>query len=143
MTLVDLGLLDPVPQRLRIDPELLAHAADRSPNLVDGCHRASTAILVALSRSSSGYFPATAMLLILPWNQSLDQKRGDSLPNQPAKPIELTSGLALAVAGDDLPLAHTAAQSLVAKHEPIRVCLARRSQVRTPSKRSSFNLSAR
>src|SRR5699024_9808597 len=37
-----------------------------------------TAILVALSRSSSGYFLGAAMLLILPWIQSLHQTRGDS-----------------------------------------------------------------
>src|SRR5699024_1844836 len=35
-------------------------------------------ILVALSRSSSGYFLGAAMLLILPWIQSLHQTRGDS-----------------------------------------------------------------
>src|SRR5699024_8662900 len=33
---------------------------------------------VALSRSSSGYFLGAAMLLILPWDQSLHQTRGDS-----------------------------------------------------------------
>src|SRR5699024_2476973 len=48
------------------------------PDLVAGSSRASTAILVALSRSSSGYFLGAAMLLILPWDQSLHQTRGDS-----------------------------------------------------------------
>src|SRR5699024_6856827 len=48
------------------------------PDLVAGSSRASTAILVALSRSSSGYFLGAAMLLILPWIQSLHQTRGDS-----------------------------------------------------------------
>ena len=33
---------------------------------------------MALSRSSSGYFLGAAMLLILPWIQSLHQTRGDS-----------------------------------------------------------------
>src|SRR5699024_321227 len=50
-----------------------------APDLVAGSRRASTAILVALSRSSSGYFLGAAMLLILPWIQSLHQTRGDSL----------------------------------------------------------------
>src|SRR5699024_6597733 len=36
------------------------------------------ASLVPLSRSSSGYFLGAAMLLILPWIQSLHQTRGDS-----------------------------------------------------------------
>src|SRR5699024_4035812 len=48
------------------------------PDFVAGSCRASTAILVALSRSSSGYFLGAAMLLILPWIQSLHQTRGDS-----------------------------------------------------------------
>ena len=48
------------------------------PDLVAGSRRASTAILVALSRSSSGYFLGAAMLLIRPWDQSLHQTRGDS-----------------------------------------------------------------
>src|SRR5699024_8449841 len=48
------------------------------PDLVDGSRHALTAILVALSRSSSGYFLGAAMLLILPWIQSLHQTRGDS-----------------------------------------------------------------
>src|SRR5699024_6015541 len=51
-----------------------------APDLVAGSRRASTAILVALSRSSSGYFLGAAMLLILPWIQSLHQTRGDSPP---------------------------------------------------------------
>src|SRR5699024_839937 len=50
------------------------------PDLVAGSSRASTAILVALSRGSSGYFLGAAMLLILPWDQSLHQTRGDSIP---------------------------------------------------------------
>ena len=48
------------------------------PDLVAGSSRASTAILVALSRSSSGYFLGAAMLLILPWDQSLHQTHGDT-----------------------------------------------------------------
>src|SRR5699024_9571763 len=48
------------------------------PDLVAGSSRASTAILVALSRSSSGYFLGAAMLLILPWDQSLHQTRGET-----------------------------------------------------------------
>src|SRR5699024_1584508 len=49
------------------------------PDLVAGFRRASTAILVALSRSSSGYFLGAAILPILPWDQSLHQTRGDSV----------------------------------------------------------------
>ena len=43
-----------------------------------GSSRAATAILVALSRSSSGYFFGVGMVLILPWDHSLHQTRGDS-----------------------------------------------------------------
>ena len=39
-------------------------------HLVAGSCRASTAILVALSRSSSGYFLGAARFLILPWIQT-------------------------------------------------------------------------
>ena len=38
---------------------------------------------MALSRSSSGYFLGAAILLILPWIQSLHQTRGDSLAGRP------------------------------------------------------------
>src|SRR5699024_12738735 len=68
--------------------------------------------LVALSRSSSGYFLGAAMLLILPWIQSLHQTRGDSTvgrdaaprdhfgaPNLPAR----TSGPATTVRGEPCP----------------------------------------
>src|SRR5699024_5703030 len=54
------------------------------PDLVAGSSRASTAILVALSRSSSGYFLGAAMLLILPWDQSLHQTRDASMLCQAA-----------------------------------------------------------
>jgi len=43
-----------------------------------GSSRAATAILVALSRSSSGYYFGAAMVLILPWDHSLHQTPGDS-----------------------------------------------------------------
>src|SRR5690625_640099 len=49
------------------------------PDLVAGSSRASTAILVALSRSSSGYLLGAAMLLLPPWDQSLHPTRSDSL----------------------------------------------------------------
>ena len=40
-----------------------------------GSRRRSTAILIARSRSSSGYFLGAAMTLILSWNESLHQTR--------------------------------------------------------------------
>src|SRR5699024_7578115 len=48
------------------------------PDFLAGSCRASTATPVALSRSSAGSFLGAAMLLILPWIQSLHQTRGDS-----------------------------------------------------------------
>src|SRR3954451_15105801 len=47
-----------------------------APNRVAGSRRASTAIRVARSRSSSGYFLGAAMTLILTWIESLHQTRG-------------------------------------------------------------------
>src|SRR4051812_40105737 len=44
-----------------------------APDLVSGSRRSSTAILIARSRSSSGYFLGAAMTLILPWIESLHQ----------------------------------------------------------------------
>src|SRR5918998_1475053 len=46
-----------------------------APVLVAGSRRASTAIRVARSRSSSGYFLGAAMTLILTWIESLHQTR--------------------------------------------------------------------
>ena len=45
-----------------------------------GTSRASTAILVALSRGSPGDCLIAAVLPMLPWDQSLHQTRGDSPP---------------------------------------------------------------
>jgi hypothetical protein len=50
-----------------------------APVRVAGSRRASTAILVARSRSSSGYFLGAAMTLILTWIESLHQTRGETL----------------------------------------------------------------
>jgi len=50
-----------------------------APVLVPGSRRRSTAILIARSRSSSGYFLGAAMTLILPWNESLHQTRHGTL----------------------------------------------------------------
>src|SRR5919107_1423653 len=47
-----------------------------APDRVAGSRRASTASLVARSRSSSGYFLGAAMTLILTWIESLHQTRG-------------------------------------------------------------------
>src|SRR5690606_19731766 len=47
-----------------------------APVLVAGSRLRSTAIRIARSRSSSGYFLGAAMTLILPWNESLHQTRG-------------------------------------------------------------------
>src|SRR3954469_18195521 len=47
-----------------------------APRRVAGSRRASTAIRVARSRSSSGYFLGAAMTLILTWIESLHQTRG-------------------------------------------------------------------
>jgi hypothetical protein len=69
---VDLGLGHPVAQRLGIDAQLLADPGQR-PGAVAGSRRASSAIRVALSRSSSGYLLGAAMTLILPANESLHQ----------------------------------------------------------------------
>src|SRR5699024_6458903 len=65
------------------------------PDLVDGSRRASPAIPVPLSRSSSGYFLGAAMLLILPWIQSLHQTRGDSYPRLPCDCRETDAPAAL------------------------------------------------
>src|SRR4051794_26875375 len=46
-----------------------------APGLVAGSRRASTAIRVARSHSSSGYFLGAAMTLILTWIESLHQTR--------------------------------------------------------------------
>ncbi len=46
-----------------------------APVRVAGSRRASTAIRVARSRSSSGYFLGAAMTLILTWIESLHQTR--------------------------------------------------------------------
>src|SRR3954453_19163570 len=46
-----------------------------APGRVAGSRRASTAIRVARSRSSSGYFLGAAMTLILPLDESLHQTR--------------------------------------------------------------------
>src|SRR5690606_19237435 len=46
-----------------------------APDRVTGSRRRSTAIRIARSRSSSGYFLGAAMTLILPWNESLHQTR--------------------------------------------------------------------
>ena len=74
MAAVDLGLHDPVLQRLGVDPELFADPPQR-PDLVAGSRRASTAILIARPRSSSGYFLGTALTLILTCDESLRQTR--------------------------------------------------------------------
>src|SRR4051794_14827366 len=50
-----------------------------APGRVAGSCRASTAIRVARSRSSSGYFLAAAIALILQWVESLHQTRGGTL----------------------------------------------------------------
>src|SRR5690606_34461406 len=50
-----------------------------APGRVAGSRRASTAIRVARSRSSSGYFLGAAMTLILTWIESLHQTRGETL----------------------------------------------------------------
>ena len=71
---VDLGLDDPAAQRLGVDAQLLADPLQR-PDRVAGSRRASTAIRVARSRSSSGYFLGAAMTLILTWIESLHQTR--------------------------------------------------------------------
>lgn len=73
VALVDLSLLDPVAQRLGVDPE--SPTRRKAPVLVAGSRRRSTAIRIARSRSSSGYFLGAAMTLILPWNESLHQTR--------------------------------------------------------------------
>ena len=64
-TTIDLGLADPGPQRLRMDPELVSDPLDR-PRAVAGSRRASNAIRVALSLNSSLYFFGAATTLILP-----------------------------------------------------------------------------
>lgn len=46
-----------------------------APCFVAGSARSSTAIRVARSRNSSGYFLGAATTLILPWNESLHQTR--------------------------------------------------------------------
>src|SRR4051794_7824039 len=50
-----------------------------APVRVAGSRRASTAIRVARSRSSSGYFLGAAMTLILTWIESLHQTRGGTM----------------------------------------------------------------
>ena len=72
--MVDLGLPDPVAQGLWIDPGR-SPTRFNAPDLVSGSRRRSTAILIARSRASSGYFLGAATTLILPWNESLHQTR--------------------------------------------------------------------
>ena len=49
-----------------------------APDRVAGSRRASTANLIARSRSSSGYFLGAAMTLILAWIESLYQTRHET-----------------------------------------------------------------
>ena len=75
--LIDLGLDHPVPQRLRVDPQL-SPDPPQCPDRVAGSRRASTANLTARSRSSSGYFLGAPMTHILTWNQSLHRTRHET-----------------------------------------------------------------
>src|SRR3954447_14810901 len=59
-------------------PSCLAIRAS-APARLAGSRRASTAIRVARSRSSSGYFLGAAMTLILTWIDSLHQTRGGTV----------------------------------------------------------------
>lgn len=61
--------------RLVFVDRLLATRASAPDRVAESC-RASTAIRVARSRSSSGYFLGAAMTLILTWIASLHQTRG-------------------------------------------------------------------
>jgi hypothetical protein len=61
--------------RLVFVDRLLATRASAPDRVAESC-RASTAIRVARSRSSSGYFLGAAMTLILTWIESLHQTRG-------------------------------------------------------------------
>lgn len=71
---VDLDLLDPVAQRLGVVPSC-SPTRRNGPDRVAGSRRASTANLIARSRSSSEYFLGAAMTLILAWIESLHQTR--------------------------------------------------------------------
>src|SRR5690606_34508615 len=55
-----------------------------APVLVAGSRLRSTALRIARSRSSSGYFLGAAMTLILPRNESLHQTRGATIQVLPA-----------------------------------------------------------
>lgn len=75
---VDLGPDHPIPQRLRVDPHLFADPRQHLARIA-GSRRASPAIRVARSRSSSGYFLGVAVLLILWLDESLHQSRGETV----------------------------------------------------------------
>ena len=75
---VDLGPDDPVRSVSGLMPSC-APIRFNAPVRVAGSRRASTAIRVARSRSSSGYFLGAAMTLILTWIESLHQTRGGTV----------------------------------------------------------------
>jgi hypothetical protein len=55
-----------------------------APTRACGSYRASTAILVARSRNSSGYFRGATMLQILPGLRCLHQSRGETVLFSPS-----------------------------------------------------------
>src|ERR671911_668924 len=81
LPLLDPGLLDPVPQRVGVDPQLLtdtpAGGVDRQPLTVLVDQAAQEANRRA--RTSSGYFRGADMTPTLPWARSLHQSQGGSV----------------------------------------------------------------